>query len=111
MISKDKFFEILNYFQENEQFEESLRQLLKNSVRSTDFMDAAMFTDCKMIDYVIYLLEDNFNDSSEGWIGYWIYELNYGKEWRPGCVTLKDGTDIKLQSKEDLYNFLIKNKD
>lgn len=107
MITKEKFFEILDYLQEIEKFEDNLRQVFKNSKRETDFMDAAMFTDCRMIDYLLYLLEDEFNDRENGWIGYWIYELDFGKNWYPGCIT--NEKDIKLQTKEDLYNFLIDN--
>jgi hypothetical protein len=56
----------------------------------------------------ITLLEDYFQDKSE-WIGYWIYELNYGRDYKPGMITI-DGNDFKLKTEEDLYNLLMENK-
>ena len=65
-ISKEKFFEILDYLQENDKFENHLQQLFNSSKRDTDFMDAAMFTDCCMVDYLLYLLELEFDDVENG---------------------------------------------
>lgn len=107
-IPKEKFFEILDYLQESENFENNLRKLLYSTRKNVEFIDAATFTDCSLIDYVIYLLEDSFKDHENGWISYWIYELNYGKVWKPGVV-IWDNKDVKLQSKEDLYAFLQEN--
>lgn len=109
MIKKEKFFEILDYLQENQKFEDNLRQLFDDSSKITDFMDGAMFTDLKMTDYLIYLLEDEYEDHADGWISYWIYELNFGQRWTPGSIKTKNGKEIKLQTKEDLYILLINN--
>lgn len=40
------------------------------------------------------------------WLGYFCYELNFGERWKPGTITEEDGTDIKLQTPEDLYELL-----
>ena len=109
VISKEKFFEILDYLQENAKFEKDLRQLLNKSKRTTDFMDAAMFTDCQLTDYVIDLLELEFEDSDYGWISYWIYDLNFGQNWTPYSIIDSQGKTIRLKTKMDLYSFLIKN--
>ena len=61
-----------------------------------------------LFDEVVELLEHIFQDENE-WISYWIWELNFGEEWHDGCVTEADGTDIKLQTHEDLYRLLINN--
>lgn len=61
-----------------------------------------------LFDEIIKLLEHIFKDKND-WIGYWIWELNYGEEWCEGCVSEADGTDIKLQTSADLYQFLINN--
>ncbi|NCQ52027.1 hypothetical protein GW796_09055 [archaeon] len=44
------------------------------------------------------------------WIEYFIYELDYGKKYKDGCIIDSDGSYIKLRTPEDLYNFLEKNK-
>lgn len=109
MVTKEKFFEILDYIQENEKFENDLRDLLYNTEKDTDFLDGAMFTDCRMEDYILQLLENMFEDFN-GWIGYWIYDLEFGAKWTPDSITDVNGKSIKLQTKEDLYNFLIHNQ-
>lgn len=106
MITKEKFFEILDYLQEINEFENNLSKVFKNSKRATDFMDAAMFTDCYMIEYIFDLLEDEFNDADH-WISYWVYELDFGKT---SCPKYMLDQNIKIQTKEDLYNFLMENK-
>lgn len=55
----------------------------------------------------IDILRDIFEDD-EDWIGYWLYELEFGVKWRPGTVTIDD-VDIPLGSVKDLYDFLVKN--
>lgn len=106
MITKEKFFEILDYLQEVNEFENQLRVIFKNNGRTTDFMDAAMFTDYYMIEYILDLLEDEFNDINH-WISYWIYELDFGKILCPKYML---NQNIKIQTKDELYNFLLENK-
>ena len=65
-----------------------------------------MFSDLRMEDYVLQLLEDIFEDV-DGWIGYWLYDLEFGAKWAPGSIINEKGESIKLQTKEDLYKLLI----
>lgn len=39
-------------------------------------------------------------------ISYYMWELNFGKNWRPGTVTDVNGKDIPLKNSEDLWNIL-----
>lgn len=55
---------------------------------------------------VVKLLETIMEDFGE-WIGYYIYELDYGRKYVPGCITDADGTDIELDTAEKLYDFLV----
>src|SRR6056297_393184 len=57
-------------------------------------------------DSIIDLLEDYFCDD-EDWIYYWLYELDFGQKWKPGLVQI-NGSEIKLQTIEDLYGILNK---
>ena len=54
---------------------------------------------------LIKLLTDVMDDEDE-WIDYWCYELNFGRDWKRGYITDKDGNDIKLHTCWDLYKFL-----
>ena len=51
------------------------------------------------------LLESIMEDKGE-WISYWIFELDFGRKYEDGAITEADGSIIKLETVEDLYNFL-----
>lgn len=51
------------------------------------------------------LLKMIFNDTTD-WIGYYIYELDFGEAYYDGAVTNPDGSTIKLETYEDLYELL-----
>ena len=57
----------------------------------------------------IRILEDTCGDSINGWISYWLYELDKGKDWKPGCVIDENDNDIKLETIDDLYDVLVEN--
>lgn len=56
---------------------------------------------------IVKTLETAMEDTSE-WISYWLYELDCGMTWKKGCITDKEGKDIKLKTPEDLYDILNK---
>lgn len=47
----------------------------------------------------------NIKDHQTNDIEYFCYDLDFGKEWKVGSVTDND-KDIKLQTIEDLWNYL-----
>jgi len=57
---------------------------------------------------VLDILTTVMNDKKNGWIIYYIYELDCGKKYHKGCVISKNGKNIKLKTFTDLYNILIK---
>lgn len=54
---------------------------------------------------LLKLLREVMEDKDD-WIGYWMWELDFGKKWEPGKITSLDGTDIKLETLDDLWNLL-----
>lgn len=61
----------------------------------------------RVINVNFHLLKNIFNDKDD-WIEYYVYELNWGKSWKKGMITSKEGDDIKLKTLSDLYKILIK---
>ena len=57
---------------------------------------------------VIDLLEFIFNDKDQ-WINYWIFELDFGKNYEDGYVKDEHGEVIPLKTTEDLYDLLVRN--
>lgn len=42
------------------------------------------------------------------WIEYFIYDMDYGKKWKPSSITI-DGKSVSLKTSSDLYNVLSDN--
>ena len=61
----------------------------------------------EIVDSILQFLKEVFEDEDD-WIGYWIYELEMGNRKDLGCF-YKTGESIKLDTIEDLFNFLLEN--
>ena len=99
-MNKELFEKYLNSVIE---FDEFIDRLYEIGIDLTE-CDIVM----KFLSNYISILEDDCGDSINGWISYWLYELDRGANWEPGCVT-KDGKDIKLETLDDLYELLVEN--
>lgn len=100
MISFEKFKEYIDKYKELLDKEERLDDALK--AFSLDF---GGFNIEDMHELFPKMLAELTRDKDD-WIGYFIYELNWGRDWTENSVTEMDGTPIKLQTIEDLYNLL-----
>lgn len=58
---------------------------------------------------LIHLLKLAFQDEEDSWIEYFIYELEFGRNYTDGCAKMADGSHIKLYNASDLYDFLLTN--
>lgn len=58
---------------------------------------------------IMNLLCQEFHDEKDDWIGYFAFELDWGKDYSPGAVTDKEGKEIPLATYEDLYAVLVNN--
>ena len=54
---------------------------------------------------IVQLLREYVGDYNDD-IGYWLYELNYGKEAKKNTVTDKNGRNIPIKTIDDLYNLI-----
>jgi len=58
----------------------------------------------------IFLLEELLskmvNDKYDN-ISYYMWEIDFGKEWEPGCITEEDGTPIPLSNAGELYDLIM----
>ena len=99
-ISKEDFVDAINDVKNVTKYHEGL-----NSYFRKHNADGYIFQpDC--VATVLRLLHIIFSEADrDNWIEYFCYELNFGEKWTQGCVKQKDGTDIKLETPEDLYNY------
>lgn len=107
MITKKKFIEILNILQDTDNICTEVNQIFKEcrDNKISDGMNAASLMICHE-DIVVELLQNIFNDTDT--ISYWLYELDYGRKYRDGCLREADGTTVDISTPEKLYDYLTK---
>ena len=59
-----------------------------------------------MIIEMLKMLMKDGEDGWDGWIDYYIYELNWGEDWKKGMVVDRDGNDIPLKTYKNLYDVI-----
>lgn len=107
-ISQKEFIEIINRLREVNDFVEKTNneaRELKDSIESDFFNTMSLSISHESI--VVKLLEKIFNDK-EGIISWWLYELDYGREYEDGCFIDEDRSYIDISTAEKLYDYLIK---
>lgn len=109
IISKDKFVEIINRLKNYNNLQDKINDLFKENIdnKEMDFMNAGSIC-IGHGSVVVYLLENMFNTDM---ISYWIYELDYGKEYKDGYVQDGEGNNIDISTVEKLYDYLIKKEE
>ena len=102
-ISKKTFISFINRLVSYKEREDNLSNAMSKYCEDLWFFQLKDL-ESMIVDLLILLTGDNKEDPI---ISYWLYELECGTKWAPGTITDSDGTDIKLQTAEDLYKYLI----
>lgn len=106
MITKKRFVEIINRLENYNKLQEQINSLFDECIenKENDFCNAGSIC-IGHESVVVELLENMFNSDM---ISYWIYELDYGKNYKNGYVLDGVGNIIDLSTAEKLYEYLIK---
>lgn len=106
LISKKEFVDIINKLKSADELQKDIQVLMNKAEEniSMDFMNAASLM-INHEDIVVKLLEKIMNDQCDD-ICYFIYELNYGKDYKPGCIT-QDEVNIDFSTADKLYEYLV----
>ena len=103
MLSKEEFVKAINDVENVCRYQEGLNNYFrKNNVDGYIFQP-----DCSST--VIGLLHTILGEKDKDeWIDYFCFELDFGKKWKEGTITEKNGTEIILKTDEDLDSLLEK---
>ncbi len=96
----DLFDEILHRLMEWNDFCEKVSDATDDAIRLPEL--------CQLDDPIVNLLEIIMKDKENDWTGYFCWELNFGRRYKPGMITDGD-KDIPLATTRDLYNLLLEN--
>ena len=104
LIKKNDFIEIINRLQNYTELQNKINDLFEGLLdnREHDFCNAGSIC-IGHESVVVKLLEDMFETDLISW---WIYELDYGKEYKPSCLTEND-IEIDVSTADKLYDVLI----
>lgn len=108
MITKEEFIQCIDLIKKYSEMSSKLSDILEE-MSPGGRCDTFMYSEYE--DMTIKLLKSIFNlpkDNDE--IEYFIYDLEYGKKYKPGCYTFKNGDEIDFSSAEKLYDFLINHR-
>lgn len=106
LVNKNEFIKIINRLKDYTKLQDKINDLFKDLLdnKEQDFCNAGSIC-IGHESVVVKLLEDMFETDLISW---WIYELDYGKEYKPGCLT-EDDMEIDVSTVDKLYDVLMKN--
>ena len=101
ILSKETFVNSLNKVRDNIDRESRVSEVLYR-----EGIGDVLLISC--VDTVLDILEELFehNNLSKGLIDYFCWEIDFGRDYKPGCLTYQ-GDDVDISSAEKLYDFLI----
>lgn len=102
LLSKEEFTKIIESYKKSFDFTDELNKLFDRYD-----CDGEIYPPIGSED-VVTLLEFIFDDRDE-WISYWIFELDFGKEYEDGYIKDRDGKHIPLKTSDNLYDLLVDN--
>ena len=105
-LAKQEFVDIINRLREATELVDKVEELFRNSRDNLecDFCNGAGLQ-ISHEGIVVNLLEKMMQDRG-GNVSYFIYELDYGREYREGCVSDNNG-NIDISTPEKLYDLLM----
>lgn len=101
-MNKELFVYIINKMYELYQEQEKFNDILK--MLDNDFGGCLIHN--KTISLLEEILKKLVNDKYD-YVGYYLWELDFGKEYKDGVITEDDGSIIKLSNPEELYDLII----
>lgn len=102
MISKESFVYIIDQIKKYREVEDKINEALSE-------FEFCQFSMCEYEGLVVKVLQDAMDDNIDGWIGYWVWELNFGEDYCEGSIVEADGTPIDISTADKLYDFLVSN--
>ena len=105
-LSKEEFVEIMNRLRDSSDLVDKVDELFRNSRDNVecDFCNGAGLQ-ISHEGIVVKLLRKLMRDLDED-IDYFIYELDYGRKYKPGMIVDEHERDIDFSSAERLYEYL-----
>jgi hypothetical protein len=106
-ITKEVFIKIMEAIQAQDKHDRACAKAFK-VILPNDF--TTRYDNDRMIEMLIEILKEAMADTWEySFIDYFIYELDFGRKYKDGCIVSETKENINLSSIEKLWDFLANN--
>lgn len=86
---------------------ETLKEVNQFVIKAYDLgIDIIQSPVMKLMDKMVDIID---NGSQE--VPYWCFELDYGRNYTPGCVTDENGKDVDISTPQKLYEQVYKTQE
>lgn len=102
MISKKAFVKAMKEITKHDDFETAINKVLR------DYDDDSSIMSSGLESALMYVIQEQFNDLDDDWLGYLCYERNYLRDYEFGDIQFADGSSPELNNWSDVYDFLIR---
>ena len=102
MISKKAFVKAMKEITKHDDFEAAINKVLR------DYNDDSSIMSNGLEGVLMYVIQEQFNDLEDDWLGYLCYERNYLRDYELGDIQFADGSSPELNDWEDVYDFLVR---
>lgn len=100
MLTKEQFINYINRLQSFIDYNEEINSL------QTKYKKEIYSSDYDMFDVAVSILMDMFRDNENDNIGYFIYELDFGRKYKDGMIK-DNNVNIRMSNAEELYDYLV----
>lgn len=104
-ISEKTFIEIMSNLKKQYILDKSNAKFLQKAFNSDNFIGG--YDNTILNNSLLKILKVALKDEND-WIGYFIYELEWGKKYKKGCV-IDNNKNYNISNEHFLYIFLIEN--
>lgn len=101
MISRKAFVKVMEAITKHDDFETAINDVFKK------FGDDSTVMSCGLEGAIMYVIQEQFDDLEDDWLGYLCYERNYLRDYELEDITLADGSHPKIENWDDVYDFLV----
>ena len=102
MISRKAFVKVMEAITKHDDFETAINDVFKK------FDDDSTIMSCGLEGAIMYVIQEQFDDLKDDWLGYLCYERNYLRDYELGDIQFADGSSPELNNWSDVYDFLIR---
>jgi len=109
MLSKKTFIETIKLIKTKRSHEHKLIKALE-LCSPEEYVNAFIYTEYETL--VVKLLHETMElNENNDVLEYWLWELNFGKDYKPGCFTDENDKNIDISTVGKLYDYIISIKE